>query len=170
MALEAVASENLGFLTVVQEPTGYVGGFLATNSWGKPLEFRLTSAVQPSRVQQILYGASLQPHVCGEVIGKTLVEKSNTPVGLVLTDTPAALCLRERLDIPVALTTDNAEIGPNLIEVGRNIRIRADHPGDREAVAGFLERNPNLDLSEPFQRIREALVEARKAGVGQRAA
>ena len=47
---------HLGFLTVFAEPTGYLGGYLVTNSWGRPLEFRLSTAVQPNKVQQILYG------------------------------------------------------------------------------------------------------------------
>ena len=50
---------TLGFLTVVQDAGGYLGGYLVTNAWGRPLEFRLTTAVQPNRVQQILYGADV---------------------------------------------------------------------------------------------------------------
>src|SRR5436190_15997118 len=94
---------NLGFLTVLREPTGYVGGYLVVNDWGRPLEFRLSSAVQPNRVQQILYGDSLEPYLCGELIGKTLVEKTATPVRAIFTDHPAILDLRLRLDFPVAL-------------------------------------------------------------------
>src|SRR5437588_8117327 len=40
---------NLGFLTIVQENGSYQGGYLVTNLWGRPLEFRLSSAVQPNR-------------------------------------------------------------------------------------------------------------------------
>ena len=53
----------LGFLTVLREANGYLGGYLVVNGWGRPLEFRLTSAVQPNRVQQILYGGTLEPYV-----------------------------------------------------------------------------------------------------------
>src|SRR5687767_3696173 len=70
---------NLGFLSVFQEAGGYLGGYLVTNAWGRPLEFRLTSAVQPNRVQQILYGDTLPAYLCGELIGKTLIEKTATP-------------------------------------------------------------------------------------------
>src|ERR1700704_2287217 len=101
-ALPAPAT-NLGFLTIVREGTGYVGGYLVTNPWGRPLEFRLSSAVQPNRVQQILYGQSLEPYICADLLGKTLVDKTATRAHIVLTDTPAALDLRLRLDMPVAL-------------------------------------------------------------------
>src|SRR5438874_9502528 len=72
------AASALGFLTIVQEQNGYLGGYLVTNLWGRPLEFRLSTAVQPNRVQQILYGPALQPYLCADLIGKTLVEKTAT--------------------------------------------------------------------------------------------
>src|SRR5579884_1449065 len=99
----AAPAANSGFLSVFQEAGGYVGGYLVTNPWGRPLEFRLTSAVQPTRVQQVLYGETLPAYVCGELIGKTLIDKTATPVQWVITDNPLALDLRLRLDLPVAL-------------------------------------------------------------------
>src|SRR5437870_1630006 len=80
---------------------GYLGGYLVVNTWGRPLEFRLSTAVQPNRVQQILYGGTLEPYICADLIGKTLVEKTGIPVQLVVTDCPTALDLRLRIDAPV---------------------------------------------------------------------
>src|SRR5205807_8938326 len=97
----AHATLNLGFLTIVQESNGYLGGYLVTNQWGRPLEFRLSSAVQPNRVQQILYGGTLQPYICADLIGKTLVDKTGTAVQCILTDCEAALDLRLDIDVPV---------------------------------------------------------------------
>ena len=97
----ATPPPHLGFLTVLHEPGGYLGGYLVTNLWGRPLEFRLSTAVQPNRVQQILYGQTLEPYLCGQLIGKTLVEKTATPVQMVITDHPAALELRRGIDLPV---------------------------------------------------------------------
>src|SRR5574338_155199 len=68
-------SFNLGFLTVLTEGNGYLGGYLVTNQWGRPLEFRLSTAVQPNRVQQILYAGTLEAYLCGDLIGKTLVDR-----------------------------------------------------------------------------------------------
>src|SRR5260221_14196304 len=94
-------SLNVGFLSVLHEPTGYLGGYLVTNVWGRPLEFRLSSAVQPNKVQQILYAGTLVPYICGDLIGKTLVDKAGVPVQLVLTTCEHALDLRLKLDCPV---------------------------------------------------------------------
>src|SRR3954470_24254243 len=91
----------IGFLTVFAEPTGYLGGYLVTNSWGRPLEFRLSTAVQPNKVQQILYAGTLAEYLGADLIGRTLVEKTATPAHLVVTDSPGVLPPRSRVEVPV---------------------------------------------------------------------
>jgi hypothetical protein len=168
---------NLGFLTVLHEPNGYLGGYLVTNLWGRPLEFRLSTAVQPNRVQQILYGETLEPYLCGDLIGKTLVEKTATPVQLVLTDREAAVEVRRRLEVPVAWLAPAGAPGTSegLVRPGRaNQGPIVCHPGflaDVPTVRQLLDRlDGTFDLAEPFARIREAMSEARKMGVTNRAA
>ena len=158
----AAASERtagplqLGFLTVLREANGYVGGYLAVNGWGRPLEFRLTSAVQPNRVQQILYGGTLEAYVCADLIGKTLVEKAGLPVQLVVTDREEVLDLRLKVDMPVAWLAAPDRGG---------LRFHPRFEADAATVRGLLERlDAPFDLAEPFQRIREAIGEARKMG------
>jgi hypothetical protein len=176
----ASASLNVGFLTILHEPNGYLGGYLVTNQWGRPLEFRLSTAVQPNRVQQILYGGTLEPYICSDLIGKTLIEKTSLGVQLVLTDTDKALDLRQHLQIPVAwVAARTATAGQSNLEnhpcrcslaAGRDIvlchgRYTADIPPIREMLTRL---EGTLELSEPFARIREAMGEARKMGVTQR--
>lgn len=163
---------NLGFLSVLQEAGGYLGGYLVTNAWGRPLEFRLTSAVQPNKVQQILYGDVLPAYLCGELIGKTLLEKTATSVQVVITDNPHALDLRLRVELPVALwhqLSDAAPSPPGLL-VQSGLYCHARYPDDVAALRTLLEKVAPLDLGEPFQRVREAMTEARKLGVTNRAA
>jgi hypothetical protein len=147
---------NLGFLTVVREANAYVGGYLVTNQWGRPLEFRLSTTVQPNRVQQILYAETLEPYICGDLIGKALVEKTSTAVSVIVTDTEAALDLRNRVDGPVVF----------LVAAPSKVRWHSRHPQDEQVVMQILETvGGSLDLAEPFVRIREAMSEARKMGV-----
>lgn len=176
----APAALNIGFLTVLQEPGGHVGGYLVTNGWGRPIEFRLSTAVQPNRVQQILYGRTLQSYICADLIGKTLFDKTSTQVQLVVTDREPVLDLRQRIDVPVLwvagqedplgtwMVQQGAEVRPALSERGplvRHIRF----PGDGSALRVMLDRlDGALDLNEPFGRIREAIAEARKMGVTSR--
>lgn len=150
---------NLGFLTVLQEPTGHLGGYLVTNQWGRPLEFRLTTAVQPNRVQQILYGTTLWTYLCADLIGKTLVEKTVARPQLIFTDTQAVLELRHHVPMPVAWVQDDAEYVTH-----------AGFSEDARFLADWRDRHgKGLDLAEPFARIREALAEARKLGATNRA-
>ncbi|HEV3236788.1 MAG TPA: hypothetical protein VGZ25_07345, partial [Gemmataceae bacterium] len=99
------ANLNLGFLTVVHETNGYLGGYLVTNTWGRPLEFRLSTAVQPNRVQQILYANTLEPYLCADLIGKALVEKAAVKTECIFTDLESVLDLRLRLEVPVLWLT-----------------------------------------------------------------
>lgn len=170
---------HLGFLTVLRDASGYHGGYLVTNLWGRPLEFRLSTAVQPNKVQQILYGTTLDAYVCGEVIGRTLVEKTATPVQVVLTDCAEALQMRRVLDVPVVWVNASDR---SLSDEQCSVIVRAAGPGrgalvahpafasDVPSMKELFERLAGLDVAEPFVRIREAVAEARKMGVTQRAA
>lgn len=165
----------VGFLTVLHDATGVLGGYLVTNAWGRPLEFRLTTAVQPNRVQQILYGPTLTEYLHADLIGKTLVEKTATQPTLIVTDSLPALGLRSRVGIPVVAlgpadgVADVIELPP--VRSSVPLLLSARHPEDRSAIAERLERiDPAVDLTEPFARVREAMAEARKMGVTGRAA
>ncbi len=173
----------LGFLSVLQEAGGFVGGYLLTNTWGRPLEFRISSAVQPNKVQQILYGGTLLPYLCADLIGKALLDKASIPAGMIVTDREAALDLRLRVEVPVvwlaapddpralalaggpaALARTGATRGPLLCHA-RHAAV--DVPAARRLLG---QLDSAFDLAEPFGRIREAIAEARKLGIASRAA
>jgi hypothetical protein len=166
---------HLGFLTVLHEPGGYLGGYLVTNLWGRPLEFRLSTAVQPNRVQQILYAGTLAGYVCGELIGKTLFDKTATPAQVVLTDTADAWPLRRVVDVPVVWVAPPGDAADGVVvrpATGYRGPLMAhpDFPDDAPRLKDLFERLSGLDVAEPFARIRDAIAEARKMGVTQRAA
>jgi hypothetical protein len=170
---------TLGFLTILQDVTGWIGGYLVTNGWGRPLEFRLTTAVQPNRVQKALYGPTLQEYVFADLIGKTLVEKSSTPASLLITDLAPLWTLRKRISIPLVIVSSHPMTNsppPGLLYLEHP---RARHgvwlpvwaSSDGESIKALLDQiDPAVELSEPFSRIREAVAEARKLGANHRAA
>lgn len=171
---------HLGFLTVFGEPSGYLGGYLVTNSWGRPLEFRLSTAIQPNKVQQILYARTLSEYLCADLIGRTLVEKTSTPAHLIVTDSVTVLPLRSRVDVPVIAAVPDEQFP---CAADRSLATFS-HPrssvpltldlkwaNDEDMARAILDRvDAALDLAEPFARIREAMGEARKMGVTSRAA
>ena len=173
----APRTQSLGFLTIVHDVNGYMGGYLVTNAWSRPVEFRLSTAVQPSRIQQILYGGTLQAYICADLIGKTLVEKTACLPQCIFTDCEAALDLRLHIDLPVSCLpvegsdsqTPSSGLSANADQgTGRTKRPLLCHPkfpGDVAAVRELLDcLDGSLDLTEPFVRIREAMSEARKLG------
>jgi hypothetical protein len=172
--MTAATTLNLGFLTVVRDANGFLGGYLVTNQWGRPVEFRLSTAVQPNRVQKILYGDTLEPYLCAEVIGKTLVDKAGVPAELLVTDCRPVLDLRLRVETPVLWLAQTCGID----ELGCMKPAAEDKPGlfrhpsiptDEAAIQRLLQRlDGAFDLAEPFNRIREAIGEARTMGVANR--
>jgi hypothetical protein len=169
---------TIGFLTILHDANGALGGYLVTNAWGRPLEFRLSTAVQPNRVQQILYGPTLTEYLHADLIGKTLVEKTGVQPTIIVTDSLSALALRNKLDLPiVAIRPDDFDLSASdvlpLPHPRSSILLvySARHAADRQRIEEILERvDPAVDLAEPFTRIREAVGEARKMGVTNRAA
>jgi len=165
------ASVALGFLTVIQDPTGWVGGYLVTNAWGRPLEFRLTSAVQPNRIQTVLYGPTLEEYLYADVIGKALVEKTSIRPDLIVTDCPEMLGLRSRIDVPVIGTAGGGHsVSIASARSTEPLFVLSRFASDESIVAARLEAvDPAVDLCEPFARIREAVTEARKMGASRAA-
>jgi hypothetical protein len=167
---------QIGFITVLHEVSGYLGGYLVTNSWGRPLEFRVSSAVQPNRVQQILYGASLPAYLYGELIGKTLVEKTATSAAIIFTDRQAVMELRNSVAAPIVwlaageTAPEQSGIVVNPATAIRPALVTSPHfATDVPGIESILEQiGAGFDLLEPFSRVREAMTEARKMGATSR--
>jgi hypothetical protein len=164
--MSASGSKSLpavGFLSVREVADGgFCGGFLVLNASGRPLEFHCTAPVAPNRAQQILYGPTLKPFLFGEQIGQTLVSRSKVSPLLLLTDSEPALALRAYCEAPLVcvLTEDQDGAG----RLGRTpVQVDRAHPRDLEAAQALWSQHfQTLDLSEPFDRIGEALEESRK--------
>jgi hypothetical protein len=162
---------QVGFLAVVEEGGGFQGGYLVTNAWGRPLEFRFTSPVRPTRVQQALYGKTLRPYMCGEIIGKAIVQKAAAQPELILTDCQWMRDLRAEFSCPLIWLTQPDPIEPPNREelVARSadmvLLAHSRYTADVSIVQAVLARLAIIDLAEPFGRIREALAEVRQQGL-----
>lgn len=175
VAQSATAGVVVGFLSIVQDSSGIFGGYLVTNAWGRPLEFRISTAVQPNRVQQILYGPTLMEYLHADLIGKTLIEKTATQPTLLITDSLPSLAIRTRLGIPtLTIAPSEPDMELETLETDRAslfLKYATKFASDRSIIEEWLEQvDPAVDLIEPFTRIREAMSEARKMGVTSRAA
>lgn len=168
---------TLGFLSVRQhDEHGYFGGYLIVNHLTRPLEFHCTLPVKPTRAQELLYGSTINDFVCGEQIAKALVSKAKLKPAWVVTDCPAVLALGLVTEIPVAyfelpeqgpsaaqfLRTPNSNLGTEPRTLGAHALLVAS--SDTGAAGAGQQELPSfaadMDLSEPFQRVLEALMEA----------
>ena len=184
-ASDSKSLQGLGFLTALEDPTqGWVGGLLVLNAASRPMEFHCTAPIKPSRAQQILYGATLAPYICGEQIGAALTRKSDIPTAIYFTDRLDMLAVRPLVNSPVVylelppqgddgasgnklridashaqLPTPHAEAFISFQTHDCSMRVNAAFAGDQQTVTAVLEAEMSLDLCEPFQRVHEALEE-----------
>jgi hypothetical protein len=165
----AAAATTFGYLSAVESPEhGYFGGYLIVSPLGRPVEFHCTAPVRPSRAQEILYGATLHPYLLGEQIAGTLLGKAQTKPQIVLTDQTSVLCLRPKLDVPLALLkrpVADASISASveILVSGHAVELAAGFSTDADAVIALLNRlAEHVDLPEPFGRIHEAIREAQR--------
>ena len=224
-------SENLGFLTVIEQtPSSWTGGYLVLNGAGRPLEFHCTMPLMPDKIQQILYGDTLQPFLYGERIAQTLIQRSKLPILSILTNFAAVLtvqttvlspviyvfgesanqCDRKPVRVGLFQNDDSApqpiheiteELSLSLKDFGidnahlrtqsacsselptvphvpgfdtgmwQSIRIgnrliaapKTEKTDWEQLIAEIKKRAQNIDLLEPFARIRLALDEAKNA-------
>jgi hypothetical protein len=167
----------LGFITVRHHVEhGYFGGYLILNQLGRPLEFHCTLPVKPSRAQALLYGHTLDDFICGEQIAKALVTKAKLKPSLLLTDCTAVLAFEQVGDEPMVLVKSNDpsaneahlrrphQADSNLKHVGASglpCYVTPSSSANSELLSEITPKlAPNFDLTEPFQRIAEALLEA----------
>ena len=132
----------IGFLTTVASASHCVfGGYLLVDEVGRPLEFNCTAPVRVSRAQEILYGPTLHGELHGRRIGGSLVAAAGVRPRLVLVESPQMMHVQGETDLPVAVVDPVEPL--------------------RERFGSLL---PEIDLLEPFERIREAIAEAQRHG------
>ena len=153
----------------------FFGGYLILNHLGRPLEFHCTAPIIANRAQEILYGPTLRPFLFGEQIGRTLVERAKIKPRLLCVDRTECFAVREYTDAPTVLVLDEQsntagnlplKDGNSCHTLGINRVVLCPEDADRasDVTASFSALVAELDLTEPFSRIREAIEEARRGG------
>lgn len=155
---DAQVEPRIGFLTVLDDPAaGYLGGYLVVDRRGRPLEFHCTAPIVPSRAEEILFGATLRPHLFAERIGAALLTKAVAGVTLVVINQVDSWTIADETTVPVVMVEagDDVGIGPP------QPRLDRIDPALRPAVERQLEELTRyVELAEPFERIAEAIREA----------
>jgi len=165
---------KIGYVVVVNRgEKGYVGGFLCADENGVPIEFWHTteSPVKATRIQELLYGATLKPELLGRHIAGSLLsdeqEKPRLEPSILLTEEEAIL---RGFDVPgisvVLIQRADPHSGDDDVSTCRRIVttaageiiIRWRQEATTE-VEQLIPRVKSVDVLEPFERIRLLLDE-----------
>lgn len=162
---------SVGYLAVLHDPQlGYTGGLLIVSASGRPLEFHCSTPLAVTRAQEILFGATLSAHVCGELIGGALVNAAKIKPTLLLVqhaDAAPAAGLPVMLLAPAEETADTTDTTEAPAAGEEPPASPVPLTGfDEEAAAEVEELLATLDqhieLAEPFERVHEAVREAQR--------
>ena len=155
---------TLSYLTCPQDAAGaFLGALMITDDRARPLHFSFVEPVRPTKMQRMLYGPTLEEHVRIDVIAKKLFKEIPYVPDVLLVDVPEMVGVRQIVEFPTAFLkkTNSEEIEP-----GRLSALQYDTGGnqeDQEKVGRILASlETAVDLFEPFNRMREALIEAIK--------
>lgn len=76
---------RIGYLFVASPiANAYIGGLMIVDGRGLPIEFRYTEPIQPTKIQQVLYGSVLSRYIKTEVILETLLKSLDTKPQLLI--------------------------------------------------------------------------------------
>ncbi len=169
---------KLAYFVAVKEGGSYLGGLLLTDTSGIPLDFRYTEPITPTKLQSLLYGKALEPHLKEEVIQKTLLkELKGAPDLFILQATELAggwnadtrcpaLALQKTQEAPLSrvgevFRASQRELLIQTSEGAAPLRVifanSVDLPTQDAAALKLLEAGYQMDLAEPLERVTAAL-------------
>ena len=169
---------KLAYFVAMKEGASYLGGLLLTDTSGIPIDFRYTEPITPTRLQGVLYGKALEPHLKEEVIQKTLLkELKSTPDLFVLPPADMAggwngdskcpaLALQKTQEAPLARVGEVFRVSPRevllqSVEGGAPLRVifaqAVDAPAQDLALQKLQEVAYHKDPVEPLERVYAAL-------------
>jgi hypothetical protein len=141
-------------ITTFEDGEASRGGCLVTDSFTRPLEFRVSGAIRPTNLQKVLYGDTLREYICTDLIGLPIVNTLEQKPDLILVRDAEFLKLRPKIEIPVLWVRGTVD-GQFVLQA---------FPGhEEEAESGrdvLPRRLRGRNIMEPFMRIRTALEEA----------
>jgi len=140
---------------------------LTTDIETRPFEFRVTSPIKPTRVQQILYGASLKNYVYGELICAPLVKATKEKISIVLIKDDYLIAMRPLVPTPVILIRPT---GPQISDGIKPMTFSSHRNFQNELTFAQTILTPIMqkhDLLEPFERLNLALQEVHRMGIGE---
>jgi hypothetical protein len=146
------------------------GGILTTDIETRPYEFRATSPIKPTQLQQILYGGSLKDYVYNELICVPLVRATKEKLSVVLVKESYLLAMRPHVSVPVILVQDeHNQVLEGLKPLSLIFSSHKNFTNELSyAQTILIPIAQKHNLLEPFKRLELALTEVNRMGVGEK--
>ena len=148
---------NIGYLAVLEDPSGtsYSQVLFIVDENGYPIDYAYTDNLTVNETQRILFGTTLRHYLITKVFGTQLLEDIANEPSIIFVDSEDLLAIREKIEIPVFYLDIKTRSENN--EEGLVTNEKFSH--DRVEAAYILETcEKNFDISEPFSRITEAIM------------
>lgn len=169
-------SATIGFFDCFEENAQHIGALMITDANGIPMEFKYTEPIKPTRLQQILYGKSLEHYLKHDVIKAKLFKAIGKKPDFIFVSNSNPSLIGDCDGVPVVLiqrvpVKNLDKVGAKeqkkeneLILKDENTRdpIRLvtspDQAQRMDEIAEFvLEVAYSLDIVEPLERIKIAM-------------
>ncbi|MGQ9855464.1 MAG: hypothetical protein ACUVQF_01890 [Fervidobacterium sp.] len=152
----------IGYLSVKNIDGKYLGGILIVNDYGIPVEFKYSEPIAPTRLQQIIYGNSLEYYLNTEIISKGLIQKLENRPELLLVEDPMLLFDKNIVMVTLLPQMVNEKVDGNEAVVNVNNKsLRITFPENAKVedslVQKIVDLSQKFDIFEPFDRIEKAL-------------
>jgi len=171
-------SLKLAYFVAMKEGASYLGGLLLTDTSGIPIDFRYTEPITPTRLQGVLYGKALEPHLKEEVIQRTLLKELKSAPDLFILPPGdmaggwngdsrcPALAMQKTQESPLGRVGETFRVSPREVlfqsgEGGSPLRVifaLAVEPAAQDAAVQKLQEVAyHMDPMEPLERVYAAL-------------
>ncbi|WP_448374381.1 hypothetical protein [Fervidobacterium sp.] len=152
----------IGYLSVLNLERKHIGGMLIVNEYGIPVEFKYSEPITPTKLQEIIYGNSLEYYLHTEIIAKGLIQKIENKPELILVQDPTLLFDKNIVMITilpqmVQEKKENNEAIVNLNTKSIRLTFQEGTKCDDSIVQKIIDYASKLDIIEPFDRIERAL-------------
>ncbi|HEY69959.1 MAG TPA: hypothetical protein G4O08_05180 [Anaerolineae bacterium] len=147
-------------LASFDDGAAFRGACLVTDANTQPVEFRVSGAIRPTKLQRMLYGESLHRTICIDLVGLPITQTLETkPLVLVVRDAEF-LKLRPHMGIPVLCIQSSGK--------GKfTFQAHPEFEQDAQEGLAFLPESLRANNPlEPFSRIFSGLEEAHHLNVG----
>ncbi|MFN6991407.1 MAG: hypothetical protein ACK4MM_01660 [Fervidobacterium sp.] len=152
----------IGYLSVHIFDNKHIGGILIVNEYGIPVEFKYSEPISSTKLQQIIYGNSLEYYLHVEIIAKGLVQKLENKPEAILVQDPTLLfdkniVLLNLLPQSVSEKREDNEVIINVNTVSLRLTFMEGAKVEESVLNIITEYAGKIDILEPFERIQKAL-------------